>query len=533
MKAARNRNRNSNAETSARFKEIMQIVKQHDLASGLTPEKTVSLLQDLGPTFVKLGQIASTHPDVLPVEYCEALGALRTKASPLSIEEVKAQIEHELGKPVDELFKEFSEKAAGSASIAQVHRAVLHDGTVVAVKVQRPGIVEKVTNDLAIMERMVGLYNFVSPNDDAMSLKELVDEMVRTSTEELDFANEAANLERFWNNNEPREGVHSPKCYRDLCTSAVLVEDFVSHPCVEDIDDLGLSDEERDKLAYLIANNYMQQIMEDGFYHADPHAGNVLVTPDGIEWIDFGMMGTITASQRNILSELILAMVRGDAYKLKRYMLRIAKPKGAVNHAALLQMNEDMTAQFINVDLDSFDTTELMSQMTDTLRDQGFDVEPFVVNLGRGLVTLEGTIHLVSPRLNIMQVLIEYLGKSFDPNRVKQHVQKFIGQSIDNAEALSVLPTKAVSTLDMVQKGQVRIGMELSANERFSRDLKTAASILSLAFVAMALIIGSCILAISPNAPSVAGMSIAGTVGLALGVALAAYVVAVTRKLLK
>ena len=155
MKNARKRSKEDKAASQARFKEILAIVKKYDLKEGLTPEMAVDLIQDLGTTFVKLGQIASTHPDVLPMEYCEALGALRTHARPLDFADVKAQVENELGKPMDELFAEFDEQPLGSASIAQVHRAVLPTGEAVAVKVQRPGIVETVTNDLAIMERLV------------------------------------------------------------------------------------------------------------------------------------------------------------------------------------------------------------------------------------------------------------------------------------------------------------------------------------------------------------------------------------------
>ena len=245
MKKARKRTREEKAEARARFKEIMGIVKKYDLKNGLTPEMTVELIQDLGTTFVKLGQIASTHPDILPQEYCDALGELRTHARPLDFADVKAQIEGELGKPMEELFTEFDEQPLGSASIAQVHRAVLPAGEVVAVKVQRPGIVETVTNDLAILERLVEILELVNKSKGGLSLKELVAELVKITMEELDFANEENNLQRFYANNEPREGVTSPKCYADYSTSAILTEDFVAAPAVEHINEMGMTEEER------------------------------------------------------------------------------------------------------------------------------------------------------------------------------------------------------------------------------------------------------------------------------------------------
>ena len=534
MRKARKRTKEEKAESKARFKEILAIVKKYDVREGLTPEETVELIQDLGTTFVKLGQIASTHPDMLPAEYCEALGELRTNARPLDFADVRAQVESELGKPLEELFAEFDEKPLGSASIAQVHRAVLPTGEVVAVKVQRPGIVDTVTNDLAIMERLVEIVDGVNKGKGGLSLKDLVAELVKTSMEELDFANEEANLDRFYANNEPREKVTSPRCYRDWSTSAILTEDFVSAPAAEKIGGMGKTDEERDAIAYLVAHNFMEQIMADGFYHADPHAGNVMITEDGgIEWIDFGMMGTMTGTQRDTIKELILALVKGDAYGLKRAVLKVATPTGPVDHAALLEMCEDVAGQFIDVDLEEFDTGALISSLTKSCTDVGMDVDPFLTNLGRGLVTLEGTIHHISPRLNIMAVLIDYLKSSFDPNSLRRAAADLAGRTIDSAAALAALPTRIDQTLDMVQKGHVRVGMELSSNEKFSKDIRAAAGLVAIALIAMGLVIGACILGASASAVSLGGVPLFGGLGLIAGVALAIFVFMKIRPYLK
>ena len=534
FKRARRKTKEEKAASQARFKEILAIIKKYDLREGLTPEMTVELIQDLGTTFVKLGQIASTHPDMLPVEYCEALGALRTNARPLDFADVKSQVETELGKPIDELFAAFDEKPLGSASIAQVHRAELPTGEVVAVKVQRPGIVDTVTNDLAIMERLVEIYDLVNKGKGGLSLKDLVAELVKTSMEELDFTNEEANLDRFYANNEPREKVTSPKCYREYSTNAILTEDFVSAPPVEKIDEMGKTDEERDEIAYLVAHNYMEQVMADGFYHADPHAGNVMITEDGgIEWIDFGMMGTMTGSQRDTLKELILTLVKGDAYGLKRAVLKVATPTGPVDHSELLEMCENVTGQFIDVDLDEFDTGALISSLTSSCTDIGMDVDPFLTNLGRGLVTLEGTIHHISPRLNIMEVLVEYLKSSFDPNSLRRAAAAMASNSIESAAAVAALPMRIDQTLDMVQKGHVKVGMELSSNEKFSKDIRAAAGLIAIALIAMGLVIGACILGASASAVSLGGVPLFGGLGLVAGVALAIFVFANIRPFLR
>jgi ubiquinone biosynthesis protein len=297
---------------------------------------------------------------------------------------------------------------------------------------------------------------------------------------------------------------------------------------------MGKTDEERDAIAYLVAHNYMEQMMEDGFYHADPHAGNVMLTEDGgIEWIDFGMMGTMTGTQRDTLKELILSLVKGDAYGLKRSVLKVATPTGPVDHSALLEMCEDVTGQFIDVDLEEFDTGALISSLTNSISDMGMEMDPFLSNLGRGLVTLEGTIHLVSPRLNIMAVLVDYLKSSFDPNTLRHEATKVMGQAFESAVATASLPAKINETLDMVQKGHVKVGMHLTASDQLARDIRAAAGLVAIALIAMGLVVGACILGASAGAVTIGGVPLFGGLGLIVGIVLAIFVFVKTWPYLK
>ena len=517
---------------SARFREILKILHERRVGEGLTPQKAVDVLEDLGATFVKLGQIASTHPDMLPPEYCEAFGALRSKSRPLPVETVKEKVASELGRPLEEAFSDFDDTPLGSASIAQVHRAVLaQGGQTVAVKVQRPGVVEQVTQDLAIMERLVDLYGKVAGEHGRLSVKDLVDELVRTSESELDFTVEADNLERFAKNNGGREGVSCPRCYADLCRPGLLVEDFAAWPAVEDAGAIeGFDADAREKFAYLVADNYVRQMLEDGFYHADPHAGNVLVTGDaasgfGVEWIDFGMMGKATKAERAVLGDIVGAVAKSDAYALKRAVLKVATPAGSVDHGKLLASCEDVIDKYMNVDLVDFDTGALVSDMMGGLQDDGYEIAPFPVALARGLVTLEGTIHSVSPQLNIMRVLVDYLAESFDAGRVAQKARRMVGSGLESAGALAGLPSRASETLDMLQKGQVKIGLDFDL-ERKAAGFKAALDTFSLSLIAAALFIGSCIMCTTSMEPRVLGVPFIGAAGFACGLALAVYVFA-------
>ena len=481
---------------SARGKEIIAILKNYDYSDGLTPEMTVDILQDLGPTFVKLGQIASTHTDMIPVEYCDALAQLRSSVAPMSAETVHAQIEKHLGATTDELFASFEDEPLGSASIGQVHKAVLEDGTVVAVKVRRPGVVDTVAQDFALIEKILNVGDKISgPKDTGMDLMTMVKELEETSTVELDFTNEEKNLVRFYNNNNDREGVFVPRCFSELSNEAILTEEFASGHEVGETDYVeSLPDEERDRLGNLLADNYVAQILEDGFYHADPHAGNVLLQDDGFEWIDFGMMGYVTAKQRQTLLDLITALVKRDTYHLKRCVLQIAKPRGPIDHGALLDTCERMVDEFADTDLESFDTGALLNTISSGLEDEGYDIDPFLTNLARGLITIEGTIKALSPRVNIMECITRNINTGFDPENMERMLQAFMMKGVQGVDDLAGLPTKAVETLDMFQKSQLKLGGDFGLDNKTVKAANYLARNIILAILATALFIGACLL---------------------------------------
>lgn len=227
-----------------------------------------------------------------------------------------------------------------------------------------------------------------------------------------------------------------------------------------------------------------------------------------------------------------MSLVKGDSYGLKRAVLKVVTPTGPIDHAGLLEMCEDVVGQFVDVNLEEFDTGALISSLSNSISDMGMDMDPFLSNLGRGLMTLEGTIHLVSPRLNIMSVLIDYLKSSFDPNAITREAANIFGQGFDSAAAMVSLPTKISDTLDMMQKGHVRIGMQLSATEKLSRDIRAAAGLVAIALVAMGLVIGACLLGTNDAAWQLGGISVTGGLGLVVGLVLTIFVFVKTRPFL-
>ena len=494
--------------SDGRLKEIIAVLKKYNYDDGITPEITVNILQDLGPTFVKIGQIASQQAEYLPAEYCDALAKLHSEVAPMDIETVNSQIEKYLGKTTSELFKSFDDKPLGSASIAQVHKAELFDGTVVAVKVRRPGIVKTVARDFALIEKI--LDKFLKEEKDVFDIRGLILELENTSKIELDLTNEADNLDKFWKNNAERERIESPKCYREYTCEAILTESFVTGKEVSDTEFLAtLSEEERDDLAALLADNFASQILTDGFYHADPHSGNVLIKdmPSGdqaeqqgkpIEWIDFGMMGILSSQQRRILIDLVTNVVMQDAYKLKLTVLKVAKPKGEIDHAYLIGMCEDMCSQYSGTGFGDFALGDLLGTILDGLQVGNFKVEPFLTNLARGIIAMEGTIKTLSKKVNILDAFTDKLHGVMDFNINLEHPEEMNPdialKLFQLSEAITNSSNKTAEAYDMLEKGQIKVGSEFSFEDKTLNIVNRLTGYLVRALVIVALIIGSSIL---------------------------------------
>ena len=525
-------------DTNGRLKEILAILEKYNYDDGITPEIVVNILQDLGPTFVKIGQIASQQAEYIPPEYCDALVKLRSSAAPMPIEEVHAQIEKYLGKPTSELFASFDDRVLGSASIAQVHKAELFDGTVVAVKVRRPGVVETVARDFALIEKI--LDKLVRNDSGGLDIKGMIKELENTSKVELDFTNEASNLDRFHKNNAAREGIESPKCYRELTCEAVLTEDFVTGKevgntaFIEALDDL-----ERERLALLIADNFASQVLTDGFYHADPHSGNVFIkvpsvpraqtvetgsadaakadadasaAPEmqlpehNIEWIDFGMMGTLSVKQRQLLIDIVTAVVMQDAYSLKRAVLQVAKPQGEVDHGAMLEMCEQMCGQYSGADFGDFDLGDLLGSILGGLQEENYKVDPFLTNLSRGIIAMEGTLKTLCPKVNILNSFtdkVNVTGFNFNldlehPEEMNPEIAKVLIQwaksSIDSS-------TKSAEVLDMLEKGQIKVRTDVGVENKSLAVIERLTGYAIRALMIVALFIGSCLLCTIPFTP--------------------------------
>lgn len=318
-----------------------------------TPERARLLLQDLGPTFVKFGQMAASQSSSLPQVWGDELAKLQSDVPPFEYAQVESIIERELGKPPHEVFAEFSQEPLAAASIGQVHRATRHDGEKVAIKIQRPNIMPKIQEDLSIMHSLA-----VSLEGTTKAAKELgavrsVDEFATSLMEELSYRHEARNTERLSKNLENFPRIRAPKIYWDTSSDRVLTMEFIVGVKVTDIEALDAAGINRHELCTDFVRCVGQQILVDGFFHADPHPGNISVTLDTHElvFLDMGMMGFIDKNQRRELTNLMLAIFNRDSVALTRVAFDLGTPFREVNRPKLTRDIERLLAGLLDAPL--------------------------------------------------------------------------------------------------------------------------------------------------------------------------------------
>ena len=302
-----------------RAAEILAVFAKHNFyAGGLTPVELRTTLEDLGPTYVKIGQIMSSRVDMLPVSYCKELEKLRQNVKELDPEIAKAVIEQETGKKIDELFLEFRDKPLGSASIGQAHLAVLKDGTKVVTKVQRPLIAEMMREDFVLLKKLATAVNVVKEADEdseqMVDLMSVIEELEKVENEELDFRVEAENT-RFFKENciEDEEKITCPTVIDELTTERLFTMTFVDGYSISKRDRLIEEGYDPEQIGSVILDNYLHQVLDVGTFHADPHQGNIMVSHGKPVWIDFGMIGRISDADVNIIQSLILSLIERES----------------------------------------------------------------------------------------------------------------------------------------------------------------------------------------------------------------------------
>lgn len=492
----------------SRFADGLFKTPDGEVLANCNPETRIRLaITELGPTFIKLGQILSTRPDLVGVEVAAELSKLQADAPADGFEQVRQTIEAEMGQPLDEIFSEFDETPLASASIGQVHRARLLAGDHVVVKVQHVGIEHKIRKDLDILAALAELAEVI-PEFKNYRPRETTAEFQRTLLRELDFGREERNMQEFAANFADDPRVHIPRTYPELTTGRVLTMEELEGVKLSESDELRARGADLTEMARRGAELYMEMIFTHGFYHADPHPGNILIL-DGavIGLLDYGMVGRIDESLREEIEEMLVAIVDQDPVHLTSIITRIGKVPASLNTAALSVDVADYVSQYANRRLDEFRLGAALNDMTELVRRYHIMLPARVALLIKVFVMLEGTSQLLSPRFNLIEVIAPYqkkmIWRRLSPLRKVRKLRRLYRELELLAE---VLPRGIVDILEQVQTGKFDVHLD-------HRGLEPSVNRLVFGMLASALFLGSSVLLSMHVPPLLRGTSVFGATG--------------------
>ena len=517
-----------------RAAEIMAVFAKHNFyANGFTPVELRTTLEDLGPTYVKIGQIMSSRVDMLPESYCRELEKLRQNVKELDPEIARAVIEQETGKKIDDIFLEFRDKPLGSASIGQAHYAVLKDGTKVVTKVQRPLIADMMREDFVLLKKLAGMVNTVSDTGDdgeqMIDLLSVIEELEKVENEELDFRVEAENT-RFFKENciDDEEKITCPTVIDELTTERLFTMTFVDGYSIAKRDRLIEEGYDPEQIGSVILDNYIHQVLDVGTFHGDPHQGNIMVSHGKPVWIDFGMIGRITDQDVNIIQSLIMSLIERDLDALVNAIMSLGAASPKTDRNKLIQDADVMFDKYMNVtNLKELDLAVLLTEITDLAAKHHISLPGKYTMLVRSIATIEGVIEQLCPELNLFQQItdriMERMRKSFN---IEQELISAGKDVLELGKKVQKMPGLAYDALNNAVKGRLKLNFELTGYEEILKSLGDTAKSIVLALFACVLFVGSAILStadIYPKTPD--GQPLVAAAGLVFSVALAIYTV--------
>ncbi|SDC40885.1 ABC1 kinase family protein [Shouchella lonarensis] len=485
--------------------------KKHKNADHSMAKRIRLLLEELGPTFIKLGQLASTRKDLFPAHILAELAELQDNVAPFPFAEAKAIVEQELGAPLTSLFQSFSEEVLAAASIGQVHRATLLTGEETIVKVRRPQIERLIETDLAILSDLISVAEEKIEWVRRLRLTELFAEFAAALKNEIDYKLEAQHAERIRRQSSTTLSV--PKNFPHYCTSKVLTQAFVEgRKMTEAVTSEGF---DQTALVKRFATGIFEQIFVHGFFHGDPHPGNVFVTKDSkIVLIDFGMVGRLSTSLRQNLAFMMIGLKSRDTERVMNALLQMDIIHEQVNHERLKEDLDDLRLKYYDLPLSDISLGEAIQDMFNVAHKHQCIVPPDLMILGKTILSVEAIVATMAPNLSIMD-LVEPFGRMLIHERFhpKHFFQKAKDTITEPIRALQWLPTELHKSLSTIRRGQLKVTVSmkdmrelLQRVDRISNKLAFSLVLLAFSIIMAAVIIGTALTAeqtVLSNIPAV------------------------------
>jgi ubiquinone biosynthesis protein len=465
-----------------------------ELTNMESPERVRRVLEEMGPTFVKLGQIFATRPDLFSPPWIAEFEKLQDQARPAPIDKIMAQLKEDLGADPETVFALFDKTPLAAASIGQVHKAFLDDGTPVIVKIRRPGIRAVVEADLRLLNQLADIASKELKDLRRYNPQDIVRQFTLSMRRELDLAIEGRNSERMRTNFRNHRTIVIPKVYWEWTSERVNVQEFIVGISGHDMKSLDLAQLDRKKLAKAGADAVLKMILEDGFFHADPHPGNCFfLEQNRIAFIDFGMVGRLSEERRNQVINLLHGLVERDSDLVVKILLRWAD-KSSNHYDNLIMEIDNFIDQYHDVPLKDLNMGELLINLTTLLRDHQLNLPADLTLLIKAFITLEGLGRQLDPNFNLVVAATPLLKRAFLQRYSPEFItRKGLKSAASLLEMLSGLPQDLHRILEDLRRGAVSVRLDISRPEWLGKELDRLVNRLSVSLVTASMIIGSSI----------------------------------------
>ncbi len=473
-------------------------------------------LEELGPTFIKFGQLLSNRTDLLPEKLIIELVKLQDRVPPISEKGVRKVIRREFHKNADDVFSNFQMKPVASASIAQVHQAELADGKKVAVKVQRPGIERIIDIDLEILAGLAARVERYLPETRFFNISGLIEEFRVQLKIELNFRRELLHLQKFDNIFKGRQNkIFVPQVYADYSTRRILTMDFVDGVKVSILKEQTKLQYNEKILAQRVADLMMEQIFIHGFFHADPHPGNILIQNNNVVcFLDFGMMGRIRPKEKEALSFMLLGLVNRDAAKVTKALLQMTKRTGPVNIEELEIRVYDLLEEYIDLSLEDFDIAALFMDLITLMRNYGLVIPSNLLLMSKAIIAVEGIGLYLYPKFNLIRLFKPFSKKliteQFQPKRLANEIYE---SSLNYKSLLQDFPVDLRTLMKQAKTGKLTMSFRIVGLRAFRHTIDRVGYRLIFGIVLAALLISSSLIIQSNTPPRIHGIPLIGLAG--------------------
>jgi len=459
-------------------------------------ERIRMAVEALGPTYIKFGQILADRPDIVSEELRTELKKLQDEAQPMPDDVAIREIEKELGRSVSEIFREFDKIRLASASMAQTYKATLLNGEVVCVKIQRPGIDRTIELDLHLMNYFAVRVQKNNPEMEAMNIVGVVREFGKTIRTELDFRHEAANIVRFGHDFQNDPDIKVPKIYRQYTSKRILVEEFIDGIKVSDLENLLRSGNDLTLLARKAVRLVFDQIFDHGFFHADPHPGNLFVIEGQVlSFIDFGMMGSLRPGHLQFLGKYVLGYLERDARSMTEALVLVSGKRNPGRYKELEFQIGEMLANYKYLSIDEMDFGKIMNESVDILVRFGLRIPSEIYLLVKALMAIERVAVELNPRIDFAREMQPYairlIAQQFDPKRIALEVFDSLREYY---KLMKEFPSEINEIIYKIKEGRFKTQIEVKGLDPLIEHIDSASNRVSIAIVLAALIIGASII---------------------------------------